>query len=503
MNQRWTRTFLMLFSLVCLLSFTAVQAQQDERLTQFEQIIQDEMAYYQIPGVAVAVISGDEVIYAQGFGWRNVEEELPFTTETRFRIGSTTKSMTSLLIAQLVDEGVLTWDTPVTDILPDFATADPDLTAQITVRDLMGMATGLVSSTLDGFDWGNWDSEQLLSAIAAQTINGEFRNSHNYNNEVYALAGYVGAVASGLEPTLASYQTLMQARLFDPIGMASAIITDDHSALGDNFAEPYEPDLLAEADANTRMNDAPIALVAPAGGVWVNIEDMAKYVITQMNGGVTPEGERIVSAENLAATWAPGASLGLEAVPGYEDARYGMGWVTQTYRGVSMRHHNGGWTGYMTQMSIFPDNDTAILVFSNSLFGGQLNDTLAFSFAELWNGLDLQAAAQRRVDFEAIRTQIEQIRSLAEGEIDAETAAPLLGTYTDNWVVEYHEDDSSLWLTHGAWAFRLVYVPVLGQYMVVNNGALGVAVDFDTTSDPVSLVISAGETEAYTLERVE
>ncbi|MBK8029234.1 MAG: beta-lactamase family protein [Chloroflexi bacterium] len=291
------RAFFLFCIPLILMGFASAHAQAtDERLAQFEQIIQDEMAYYNIPGTAVAIIEGDEVIYAQGFGYRNVEDQLPFTTETRFRVGSTTKSMTSLLIAQLVDDGLLAWDTPVTDILPDFALSDSELTAQITVADLMGMATGLVSNTFDAFDWWEWEIDSLLDAVATQTINGEFRASHNYNNEVYALAGYVGAVASGLEPTLTSYQSLMQTRLFDPIGMASAIIADDHSQLGDNYAEPYEPDVLSAAGTVSRMIDAPIALVAPAGGVWVNIEDMAKYVITQMNGGVTPDGARIVSA---------------------------------------------------------------------------------------------------------------------------------------------------------------------------------------------------------------
>ncbi|MBI5959998.1 MAG: beta-lactamase family protein, partial [Chloroflexi bacterium] len=105
-------------------------------LTQFEALIQSEMAYYHIPGAAVAVIQDGEVIYSQGFGSRNVATGDPFTPQTQFRIGSTTKSMTSLLVAQLVDEGKLSWDTPVTEIYPDFQTSDPELTAQLTLRDL-------------------------------------------------------------------------------------------------------------------------------------------------------------------------------------------------------------------------------------------------------------------------------------------------------------------------------------------------------------------------------
>jgi CubicO group peptidase (beta-lactamase class C family) len=91
----------------------------DPMLANFEGIIQSEMEYFHIPGAAVAVIQDGQVVYSQGFGVRNVETSEPLTPQTRFRIGSTTKSMTSMLVAQLVDEGLLSWDTPITDIFPD------------------------------------------------------------------------------------------------------------------------------------------------------------------------------------------------------------------------------------------------------------------------------------------------------------------------------------------------------------------------------------------------
>ncbi|MBZ0288746.1 MAG: beta-lactamase family protein, partial [Anaerolineae bacterium] len=162
--------------IVAVFSPLTVQAQTpvtEDLLTAFETVIQTEMDYFDIPGAAVAVIAGDDVVYAEGFGERDLEAGAPFTTATRFRIGSTTKSLTSLLIAQLVDEGLLTWDTPVTDLLPEFATADPERTAQMKLRDLMGMGSGLVSSNVDGLYWGDWDVDALLEAVAAQTIDGD------------------------------------------------------------------------------------------------------------------------------------------------------------------------------------------------------------------------------------------------------------------------------------------------------------------------------------------
>ena len=487
------------------LAFTSVQAQTsspDELLSQFEQIITEEMDFYDVPGAAVAVISGDEVIYAQGFGLRDVESGDPFTTETRFRIGSTTKSMTSMLIAQLVDEGLLTWDTPVTDILPDFRTADPALTEQIAVRDLMGMATGLISQDMTLFNWQWWDIQDLYDSVATMPIDGEFRNTHFYNNEVYALAGYIATTVSGLEPTEANYAALLQSYLFEPIGMDSAISTDDLSQLGDNYAHSYEPDLLGETGDFRRMIDPPTALMAPAGAVWTNIEDMARYVITQMNGGVTQEGTRIVSEENLAETWQPGASVEF-GTDDFENVAYAMGWITQTYRGVPMRWHNGGWVGYGTQMAIFPESDTALIVFSNSSLGGAFNDALVYTFAELWHGLDVQAVEASRGNFTDILSQLNRIRQYISSEpIDAIRVEPFIGTYEGDWVVDMR-DDGSLWVTHGAWEFQMVYMAMLGQYFVINNGAMGTQINFESEGDTINMVIQLGENDFARFARVE
>jgi CubicO group peptidase (beta-lactamase class C family) len=495
------RKFL-LFPLIVLalcLSMTGAQAQavvSEDLLAQFESLIQEEMAYFKIPGAAVAVVAGDEVVYSQGFGMRDIAADAPFTTETRFRIGSTTKSMTSMLIAQLVDEGVLTWDMPVTELFPSFQTADPELTAQITLRDLMGMGTGLVSSTLDGFAWGDWDIDGLLDAISRQTIGGEYRDFYSYNNEVYALTGYAAVTASGLEPTVDAYRTLIQERIFDPIGMESAFVSDDMDALGENYSQSYETSLFTGEPS--LMTDPPIGIVAPAGSVWTNIEDMARYMITQMNGGVTPDGTRIVSEEALAETWQPGVTIpGQE--PEIQDTAYGMGWVTQTYRGVPIRYHDGGWAGYSTQMVIYPDDDIALVIFANSSMGTLFGPTLFYAFAELLHDLEPQAVEATHTLMDQTNAQIEQVRGMVSVEI--EDASALLGEYEQGWQV-VQRDDGSLWLTRGEWQFQLGYIEALGQYLVVNGGATGVLVSLETEGETAALNLQIGPEETLRLEKL-
>lgn len=480
---------------------TSAQTQSlvtEDVLTQFEQVLQDEMAYYEIPGVAVAVISGDDVVYAKGFGYRDIENELPFTTTTQFRIGSTTKSMTSMLIAQLVDEGVITWDTPVTDLFPNFQTTDAELTAQITVRDLMSMNTGLISSPLDGLSWDSWDIDALLGAIGNMQIGGDYREFYSYNNEVYALGGYAGVVASGMDVTLDSYKSLMQAHIFDPIGMTSAIITDDMSLLSDDYAQPYEKALLT-GEASLMANP-PIHFVAPAGAVWTNLDDMAKYVITQMNEGITPDGTTIVSQSNLSETWQTSVTIGGQP-EGIDNTAYGMGWVTQTYQGVSVRYHDGGWSGYSTQMLILPDDDVALIIFANASHGGLFGNMMNYVFIELLHNLEPQAIETAHPMWDATLAQYQQAQALVTTEITADVSA-YLGTYEGDWVLEQRED-GSLWLNRGAWKFQLGFISMMGSYIVLNNGGAGALVNFEMDGDVPILSVQLGEGAPFKTVKIE
>ena len=464
-----------------------------ELLARFEAIIRSEMAHYHIPGAAVAVIQEGEVVYSQGFGVRNVATGEPFTPQTQFSVGSTTKSMTSLVIAQLVDEGVLSWDTPVVELYPAFKTSDPGLTARLTVRDLMSMGTGLEPDAMKSLAWGEATEADVFSAIATMQIAGEYRQHYAYNNEVYASAAYVAAMAAGQEPTLAVYEQLMQARLFEPAGMTSTLITDDASLLDANHSLSYSftlIDAIAEPDLALR---APIHVVAPAGGAWSTLEDMSRYVITQMNGGITPDGARIVSAANLATTWEPQVTMPANG-PGIERLSYGMGWVIGSYEGVPFRYHDGGWAGYRTMMAIFPDSQTGLIIFANHVFGDLATYALTYSFAELLEGRDPAALLDefRALFAESFGSIEAQLASFPPPEVKAEEVNPLLGRYEQGWTVELR-DDSRLWLVRPNWEFVLRPLPGGKLYVVASGGALGAVVQFTLEGDQETMSVGFGD----------
>ena len=162
------------------------------------------MQTFQVPGAAVALVQGNEIVFNRGFGMRNLASGEPVTPRTRFRIGSITKSMTALLLATLVDEGVFGWNDRAVDLWPAFQAPTPELTQTLHLRDLLGMASGIAESTeltvaaVEFFmSAGTVSAGDVLRSIAALPVIAPPDTTFSYNNSLYAAAVYLGLLAQG------------------------------------------------------------------------------------------------------------------------------------------------------------------------------------------------------------------------------------------------------------------------------------------------------------------
>jgi hypothetical protein len=221
----------------------------------------------------------------------------------------------------------------------------------------------------------------------------------------------------------------------------------------------------------------------------MSIEDMSRYLITQMNGGVTPDGRRIVSAENLAATWQPGIRIPDEEMKIISGLRYGMGWMAGDYRGVPLRFHGGGWKGYTTMMATYPEHRAGLIVFTNHSLGSAAGYELLLRFAELLDGLEPQIIAEVHAIVEAdVRQGKVQAAGLPPYAIDRDTVTPLLGEYEDDWRVELRAE-KTLWLVRPGWEYLLYPLqPQAGRYLI-GNQSIGSTVTFSTAGDQPRLSV--------------
>ena len=335
----------------------------DDLITELEAYIVDTMELLDVPGAAVAIVQGDEIVYAKGFGVRERGKDDPVTPETLMRIGSTTKSMTTMMMATLVDEGLMDWDTPVIDILPTFKVADPEITQKITVRNLVCACTGVPRRDAElRFNAYELSAEEgIIESLADFEFFTDFGEAFQYSNQMVAAGGYVAVLAAGGEygNLTDSYVALMQERILDPIGMTSSTFSFEEAHAGDNYVTPHSRDLAGEyVPIHFRLELYPYSPIAPSGALSSNVLDMGRYLITLLNRGIAQDGTRVVSAENLAMTWEPQVAMSA-------DTSYGLGWVVSEYKGLLTLSHAGKTLGCTSELAFLPEADLGISVLTN------------------------------------------------------------------------------------------------------------------------------------------
>jgi beta-lactamase class C len=198
----------------------------DRILAAFEADVEAEMEIFKMPGAAVALVEGNEILYAGGFGFRDLAISAPVSPHTRFRIASNTKSMTAMLGATFVDKGMIAWDQRVIDIWPEFLAPTPSLTEHLRFRDLLGMSSGIGEpATIEFFMSAGAESAlDQLRSVAHLPVVAEPETAYFYNNTLVTAAGYLGLIAEGVPPAQLeeAFASLMAERVFRPIGMADS-----------------------------------------------------------------------------------------------------------------------------------------------------------------------------------------------------------------------------------------------------------------------------------------
>ena len=397
----------------------------DELLAELETYIIDSMELLDVPGLAIAIVKDGEIVYAEGFGVRELGSDDPVTSKTLMLIGSTTKTMTTLLMAQLVDAGLMDWDTPVVDILPTFAVADPEITQTITMQNMVCACTGVPRRDFELiFNAHELSAEDIIESLADFEFFTDFGEAFQYSNQMVATGGYLAALAAGGEygNLYDDYLTMMQENVFDPIGMTHTTFSFDAVRASGDYAIPYGSNTIREySPLPLETEESFLTPVAPAGGAWSNVMDMARYLITEINSGVTPDGEQIVSAENLSRTWEP-------QVPITNDMSYGLGWIVGDYKGIPVIEHAGNTLGFTSEMVFLPEADLGICILTNQQ-GSVANQMVRMRLLELLYQQEPEIDELVHSYLDMLESQINELIEKLEESIDPEPVEPYPGRY--------------------------------------------------------------------------
>jgi CubicO group peptidase (beta-lactamase class C family) len=410
-----------------------------ERLATFEAYVTAKLAEAGVPGAAVAVVQGGEVVFLQGFGVREIGQPDPITADTLLRIGSVTKSFSSLLTATLVDAGRLSWDTPLIDLLPSFAVADSALTPRLTTRDAFCACTGLPRRDFE-FIFGAHEltPELLIEGMAELPLTAPYGEKYQYSNQMVAAGGFAAAVAAGGSPhdLTHAYAIALRERVLNPLGMPRTTLALAEVLAEENYAIPHAADVTGTLQPLALLDDDNWLMpVAPSGSLWSSASEMVRYVQTELGKGINPDGRRVVSAENLERTWQP--SIALQAGPGTPPdmaafaGHYALGWVLGAYGGQRLIWHSGGTLGFTSLVSFLPEADLGVVILTNrSGTAGPFTYAVQFRLLELV--FDQPAAFGSLLETSLASAAAARADLLAHlGEIDPAAITPYLGHYAN------------------------------------------------------------------------
>jgi CubicO group peptidase (beta-lactamase class C family) len=333
----------------------------DSKRQQLDAYVADAMKTDGVPGMTVAVVLNGQVVYSKAFGVKQSGTAGTVQRNTQFRIASAGKQISTMLMASVVDSGAAGWDTRARDISPDFKLSDPQRTETTTLRDLVCNCTGVdrrdYELIFNGLQISPASVYADLDSLAFTQAQGTF----SYSNNFVAAGGYLAAAASsGSSNDLsASYRQQLSSRVLQPVGMNRTTVSfDDVQAAGDH-AQPHGLSLAYKQRVLTPDAESSLASVEPAGAHWSTADDMARFLITQINRGVAPGGVRVASAQNLEVTWTPQVAVA-------DGIDYGLGLFTQQYLGKSLLFHGGNSSGFTSDTAFMPNDGVGVVALSNA-----------------------------------------------------------------------------------------------------------------------------------------
>jgi CubicO group peptidase (beta-lactamase class C family) len=394
---------------------------------QLEAFIDQYMAAFGIPGAAVGIVQGGELVYTQSFGVADSETGAPVTADTHMMIGSTGKSLTTMMMGTLVDDGLMTWDTPAVELFSSFRVKDPELTEAITMRNLVCACTGVPRRDMEWlFNFNTLTPEDTVASLADFEFYTDFGEAFQYSNQMVGTAGYIaGQVATDNNGDLAGdYARALQERVLEPMGMISTTLSFDEVLAAGNYATPHTLMLDNTYQPMSMDLERSLVTIGPAGAHWSTLNDMARYMITQLADGAAPDGTQVVSAENLNVTREPQIAINA-------NTSYGLGWMVSSYHGQPVISHGGNTLGFTSEFTFLPDANLGVIVLTNARASNLFNGNVTTRLMELV--FEQEPQVEREMDFflEQMATQVEELDALIADSVDEATVQPFLGAYTN------------------------------------------------------------------------
>jgi len=497
-----------LFSVSLLLLIIVSVYSQPLTSPQIDKLVEQTMQAFDVPGIAVAVVKDDKVIHMKGYGVRSIATGQKMDENTLFAIASNSKAFTAAALGILIDEGKLTWNTKVTDIIPEFRLYNPYVTEDFNIKDLLTHRSGMGLGAGDLMMWpdsASFTREDIILNLRHLKQVSPFRTKYDYDNLLYIVAGVVVERVSGQ-----SWEQFVEERIMQPLGMT-------HSAASFSTIKDKSDIIDAHVPVNGVLQVVPKHegndVHNPAGGVFSNVADMSKWIIMHMNNGKygkDPE-KQLLSEEVHREMWTPQTIIPVRGTSPYRThfASYGLGWRLSDVCGYLQAGHTGSLMGVVTQVTMIPELKLGIIVFTNqqeSAAFTAITNTILDSYFGI-KGIDrirllkenvMRSQAEAKKVTDEVWAKIEKQQKNATQKVDP---VPYTGTYTDSWF-----GDIIISYVNGQMRFRSVKSPKLRGEMIYYTGNTFIVKWDDRTLDADAYVVfcldTNGKPSTVTMEAI-
>ena len=325
----------------------------EHKIEQLTKALESKRIEHHIPGMAIAVVKDDKVIMSQGFGVMDLENNKPVTTDTLFAIGSSSKAFTATMVGMLVDENKMSWDDKISEQLPSYQFSVDDKILPITYRDMLSHRTGYTRNDLLWFN-GKASKDLILETAVKAEPEDKFREKFYYNNVMYLAAGEGVAKLTGQSWDQSLDHMLLQPlKMEDTTSIHELAMKSEHLSLGYLWNEETKKhDLIPARNLNT---------IAPAGGIYSNVNDMAQWVRFQLNQGKVSANEKakeLISSMVLAETHQTQIPIG-------NGMNYGLGWMLHEWQNQPVVEHGGNIDGFAAQVGLLPESKLGFVLLTN------------------------------------------------------------------------------------------------------------------------------------------
>jgi CubicO group peptidase (beta-lactamase class C family) len=496
---------LLLSSLLLLLFISAYS--QPIKSSEIDRLVERTMQAFNVPGIAVAVVKDDQVIHLKGYGVSSIATGKKMDENTLFAIASNSKAFTTAALGILVDEGKISWNTKVTDIIPEFRLYNSYVTEDFNIKDLLTHRSGMGLGAGDLMVWpdsASFSRQDIIHNLRYLKQTSSFRTRYDYDNLLYIVAGVVVERVSGT-----SWETFIEERIMQPLGMTMSAASINRLKDKTNIIDAH-----VSVDGVLQVVPKHESDVHnPAGGIFSSVADMSKWAIMQMNNGKYGKNleKQIFSEEVHNEMWTPQTIIPVRGRSTYNThfAGYGLGWNLSDVNGYLQASHTGGLMGIVTQVTLIPELKLGIIVFTNQQEGAAfvaITNTIKDSYFGI-KGQDRVKEMQEwvlrnRTEAKKITDEVwTKIDELRKSGVQVADPALYAGTYTDNWF-----GDITISFVDGKLRFNSVRSPKLRGEMIYYTGNTFIVRWDDRTYDADAFVVFSldknGRPSSITMEAV-